>query len=100
MDTNLAQIYAKIRGSKWFLIGLLLTISTWLMVSRLTGFDKDHGLINLFLSAEASVSLAFFTLLSDKQNERFEQLLQTIQKQDEQLLETVEEIHEEVTDGH
>jgi hypothetical protein len=100
MDINVAQFYAKARGSKWFLIGLLGIIATWLTVSNLTGFDKDHGLINLFLSAEASLSLAFFTLLNDKQNEKFEQILQAIQNQDKQLLDVVEEIHEEVTDGH
>ena len=100
MDINFAQFYAKARGSKWFLFGLLGIIATWLTVSRLTGFDLDHGLINLFLSAEASISLAFFTLLSDKQNERFEELLKAIQKQDEKLLDVVEDIHDEVTDGH
>lgn len=96
-DDNFAQLYAKARGSKTFLYGLLAFILAWLAVSRATGFDADHGLINLILSAEASVSLAFFAMMGDKQDAQHREqvaamlaLLQAIKKEEDQILEEVE----------
>lgn len=63
---NFAEVYAKARGSKAFLAGLVVFVFGWLGLSAVTGLDADHGLINLFLSTEASISLAFFTMLNDK----------------------------------
>jgi len=95
-DDNFAQLYAKARGSKTFLYGLLSFIFAWLAVSRATGFDADHGLINLILSAEASVSLAFFAMMGDKQDAQHREqvaamlaLLQAIKKEEDQILDEV-----------
>jgi len=96
-DDNFAQLYAKARGSKTFLYGLMAFILAWLVVSHATGFDADHGLINLILSAEASVSLAFFAMMGDKQDAQHREqvaamlaLLQAIKKEEDQILDEVE----------
>lgn len=93
---NIAILYARARGSAGFLIGLMLFIAAWLVVSKLTAFDADHGLINLMLSAEASVSLAFFAMLSDKQDEQHRAqmdamlaLLNAIKAEEDKILEEV-----------
>ncbi|MHB8388030.1 MAG: hypothetical protein ACYDBH_00450 [Acidobacteriaceae bacterium] len=62
-----ARFYAKARGSMWFLFGLVAFITIWVAAHFLYGLDKDWGVINLILSAEASVSLAFFAMISEQQ---------------------------------
>lgn len=103
---DIAKTYSKLRSSTGFLVSLVLFIVLWLMLSSITGFDKDHGLINLMLSAEASVSLAFFSMLQDRveratklQMDIMEQLLKKMNERDEKLMEIVEDIHEEVDQG-
>lgn len=63
-------------------------------------------MLNLCLSAEASIGLAFFTMLSDEQtHEAREQtkaiyaLLEIIRAQDKKLLEAVEDIQEELDEN-
>lgn len=65
---DFARLYATFRGSKAFLSGLVTFVAMWMGIHFLTGFDSDWGMLNLFLSLEASISLAFFTMLSDKQD--------------------------------
>ena len=103
---DLAKTYAKLRGSSGFLLGLIVFVALWLTASTMTGFDKDHGLINLMLSAEASISLAFFAMLQDRvdvaqqaQMDAIAQILTKMNERDQQILEVVEDIHEEV-DGN
>lgn len=95
-ESNFAQIYAKARGSKSFLYGLCFFIAVWLTLSHITGFDADHGLINLILSAEASVSLAFFSMLSEEQDRKHQEmmaailaLLQAIKSEEDSILKEV-----------
>jgi low affinity Fe/Cu permease len=96
-ESNFAQLYAKARGSKTFLYGLTVFIVAWLAISHLTGFDADHGLINLMLSAEASVSLAFFAMQGDKQDMQHREqmdaivdLLTAIKAEEDTILKEVE----------
>lgn len=96
MAINVAKTYAKFRGSTWFLLGLTGLICCSLLAHFLFGFDKDFGITNLFLSAEASLSLAFFTMLSDQQDAKFEAMLQQMQNNDQKVLEIVEDIEEKV----
>jgi len=103
---NFASVYSKFRGSTWFLLILLGVMAIWLTCHFLFGTDRDLGGLNLFLSFEASVSLAFFTMVSDqqtaeakKQTDRIEQILQLMNDRDQKIMEVVEDIHEEV-DGH
>src|SRR5260370_38158152 len=93
VDINIAKTYAAARGSQWFLVGLVLLVLVWLTFSFITGFDKDHGLINLCLSAEASISLAFFALLNDQQDAKFEAILEKLDDKVDDILEEVEEDH-------
>lgn len=104
---NFAKIYSKFRGSTWFLGLLVITCSTWLAAHWLLGMDKDLGGLNIFLSFEASISLAFFTMVSDsqmaeqkKQTDTIEQILYKMNARDEKIMEIVEDIQEEVDDGH
>lgn len=105
---NFAKIYSKFRGSTWFLGLLVITCSTWLVGHWLLGMDKDLGGLNIFLSFEASISLAFFTMVSDsqtteqkKQTDTIEQILHKMNARDEKIMEIVEDIQEEVDDnGH
>lgn len=96
---DIAKTYAKFRGSTWFLCGLTAFILGSLLCHFFFGFDKDLGMTNLFLSAEASLSLAFFTVLSDKQDAKIEAMLNQMQNTDKVVLEKVEDILEEVEDG-
>jgi hypothetical protein len=64
---NLAYAYAKFRGSKTFLVLLVSFIATWMTLHFVLGMDGDLGGLNTFLSTEASVSLAFFTMVADAQ---------------------------------
>jgi hypothetical protein len=105
---NFAKLYSKFRGSTWFL-GLLVGACTfWLTAHWLFGMDKDLGGLNIFLSFEASISLAFFTMVNDsqaeaakKQTDTMEAILRKLESNDEKMLEIVEDIQEEVdTDGH
>lgn len=103
---DVANTYAKLRGSTGFLIGLIAFIAIWLTGSVLYKFDVDHGLINLMLSAEASISLAFFAMLQDRTESRMQAqmdliqgILQRMDARDQKMMEVVEDIHEEV-DGN
>lgn len=102
-----AKTYSKLRASVGFLVGLIAFIVVWLAASAILHFDKDHGLINLILSSEASVSLAFFAMLQEKTDARvkaqmdiMQEILIRMDKRDEKIMEVVEDIHEEVEDGH
>jgi uncharacterized membrane protein len=97
---DLAKTYAKLRGSAGFLIGLVAFITVWLVGSKILGMDKDHGMINLILSAEASISLAFFAMLQEKTDARVQDQMEVIHNLLANMKETVEDIHEEVEDGH
>ncbi|MGH7239520.1 MAG: hypothetical protein ACREHG_05580, partial [Candidatus Saccharimonadales bacterium] len=70
-----ASFYTKFRASRLFLYGLCSLILIWLGMHWWLNIDKDFGALNLFLSAEASISLAFFTLVAemqDKENRKLE----------------------------
>lgn len=107
MDTNLAKWYAKFRGSATFLWGLLAFIGLWIGgVHTGLGLDKDFGIINLILSSEASVSLAFFAMMQEQTDMQHAEVMQAIKamleqnnKVDKEILETVEDIEEKI-DGH
>lgn len=94
---NAAELYAKARGSKSFLLGLVVFVVGWLTLTCITGFDADHGLINLILSAEASVSLAFFAMMGEEQDRRHQQqmeamldLIRAVKEEEDRILAEVE----------
>jgi hypothetical protein len=89
-DGKFAQLYAKARGSRTFLIALCVIVFAWLGISLATGFDRDHGLLNLFLSFEASISLAFFAAVGEAQYRATMELLSAIKKEEDVILEEVE----------
>lgn len=100
---NFAKIYSKFRGSTWFLGLLVASCAFWLTSHWLFGMDKDLGGLNIFLSFEASISLAFFTMVNDaqaeaakKQTDTMEAILRKLESNDEKMLEIVEDIQEEV----
>jgi uncharacterized membrane protein len=107
MDTNLAKWYAKFRGSSTFLWGLLIFIGGWLiLIHSVFKLDPDFGVINLILSSEASVSLAFFAMMQEQTDlqhsevmHAIKEMLEQSKKVDAEILETVEEIHEELEDN-
>jgi len=88
-EGKFAQLYAKARGSRSFLIGLCVIVVSWLGVSLATGFDRDHGLLNLFLSFEASISLAFFAVVSEMQYRVLLKLLEKIKREEARILKEV-----------
>lgn len=104
MDTNLAKWYAKFRGSATFLWGLLGFIAFWLIVVHgILKLDPDFGVINLMLSSEASVSLAFFAMMQEQTDMHHSEVMNAIKemvekntKVDNEILEIVEDIQ----DGH
>lgn len=106
-QSKLAVWYAKFRGSSTFLWGLLAFIALWLGIVRgMFHFDQDFGMINLMLSSEASISLAFFAMMQEQTEMHHTELMTAIKemleqskKVDAEILETVEEIQEEIKEG-
>lgn len=90
---DFAQLYARMRGSKGFLIGLCVFVFGWVIVSWLTGWDHDHGALNLVLSFEASISLAFFAVVSESQYQMLKDLLERIKREEDEILEEVQDDH-------
>jgi low affinity Fe/Cu permease len=95
-DGRFAQLYAKARGSTAFLVGLCVFAAVWISLSAITGFDSDHGLINLILSLEASISLAFFALVGEKQYQatmemlkKIDAVLESVKSEEDDILEEV-----------
>lgn len=70
-----AEFYAVYRGSPYF-IGTLLGIEVvWASAHYIYGFDPDWGMLNLFLSTEASITTALLIIdlhHSDKMQHRME----------------------------
>lgn len=64
---DLARTYAAFRGSPIFLLILTAYVAGWIGVHYVTGFDPEFGILNMSLSIEASVSLAFFTMIGERQ---------------------------------
>jgi len=104
MDINFAKWYAKFRGSSTFLIGLLVFIFGWLALHYIfSWWDRDLAGINIILSSEASVSLAFFAMMQEQTDlqhsevmNAIKQMLEQSQKVDAEILETVEDIEEKI----
>lgn len=107
MDINFAKWYAKFRGSSTFLFGLMGFILGWLGLHWIfPWWDRDLAGINLVLSSEASVSLAFFAMMQEQTDIQHSEVMNAIKamleqskKIDAEILETVEEIQEEIKDG-
>jgi uncharacterized membrane protein len=103
-ENNLARWYAKFRGSATFLWGLCGFVLFWLIVIHgFLGYDKDFGIINLLLSSEASISLAFFAMMQEQTDMHHAELMLAIKdmleqsnKVDAEILETVEDIEEKI----
>lgn len=94
---DFAQMYARMRGSRGFLYTLCVFVFGWFGVSLVTGWDSDHGTLNLVLSFEASISLAFFAVVSETQYqmlkslmERVEELLRQVKSEEDVILEEVQ----------
>ena len=64
---RLEERYARARGSKAFLVGLVAFICFWVTLHFAFGWDHEWGALNTILSSEASIALAFFTMMADKQ---------------------------------
>jgi len=96
---NLAEWYAKFRGSPTFLWGLLGFIVLWLTTHCLVAWwDKDLSLINILLSSEASVSLAFFAMMQEQTENYHTELMETIRNTVKDISKDVDDIKEEVED--
>lgn len=67
-----AYAYAKFRGSKIFLIVLASILFVWIGWNELPFLphfdDEGFGRLNLFLSTEASLSVALLMMANDKQD--------------------------------
>jgi uncharacterized membrane protein len=79
---DLARTYAALRGSPIFLLVLAAFVTLWLLAHHFLKFDPDFGMLNMCLSIEASVSLAFFTMLGERasqsQNKQAESLASVV----------------------
>lgn len=62
-----ARAYTRLRGSPVFVVFLLVFVATWVTAHLLTGFDHAFGVLNLTLSTEASASVAFLQMITDRQ---------------------------------
>lgn len=96
--SSFAQFYTKFRASKVFLGGLCAVVATWLGLHFTFGLDHDLGGINLFLSAEASISLAFFTIMAEMQDKQNLELEYDQEEKLDEILEVLEE-HDAVHEG-
>lgn len=74
---NFSESYAKFRGGRAFLIalcGVLVFWFTWNTLPFLPHFDPNWSLLNVFLSVEASLSVALLIMANEKiEHERIQQ---------------------------
>jgi len=103
MNLKFSQFYVKFRASAWFLAFLVGTCIGWLALHWLFHMDKDLGGLNIFLSFEASISLAFFAMVSEfqyheqkKQSDAIQQILNQMVVKVDDISEDVDEIKEDV----
>lgn len=95
-EGKFAQVYAQVRGGKAFLIGLMTYCGIWLTFHYVKGWDADFGTYNMILSTEASVSLAAFAAIGEKQYkatmallQKIDLLLESIKAEEDVILEEV-----------
>ena len=60
--STMTSWYAAFRGSPAFIVCLLLLESGWMLSHVLWNFDSDWGMLNLFLSTEASITTALLII--------------------------------------
>lgn len=58
-DRQLSARYLALKGTKWFVIIIMIVIAVWMVTHFVFGMDADLGGLNTFLSSEASISQAF-----------------------------------------
>jgi hypothetical protein len=63
---SFAASYKRFRGSKAFVLVLSSIIGAVMVLHWTIGFDPDWGGLNLFLSIEASLSMAIFMALQEQ----------------------------------
>lgn len=85
-DKGPAAFYKRLRTSKTFFVSVSAFIGVWVLLHFAAGFDPDWGALNLILSAEASLSMALFMMISDRQD-RFQH------EQREHMLHLLEAVH-------
>lgn len=84
--SQLASAYTKIRGSKGFLLTLISIIVSWISLHFTFGIDPEWGGLNLFLSSEASIALAFYTVDTARQEAQFKEQMAAHQRLLEYLI--------------
>lgn len=81
----LARMYARFRGSEWFLYTLCLAIAAVVFAHFAYGYDPDWGASNIDLSVESSISVALLMMAAEKQQRaearRLEHMLHLLQAQ-------------------
>lgn len=94
---NFADAYARIRGGAAFLVFLISFCVCWLAFHYTHGWDADFGTYNMILSTEASVSLAAFAAIGEKQYKatielltEIRELAKTIRDKEDKILKEVE----------
>lgn len=85
-ERGLPAFYKRLRTSKTFFFAVSTFIGVWCALHFLFGFDPEWGALNLILSAEASLSMALFMMLSDRQD-------QFQREQRGQMLHLLEAVH-------
>ncbi|MGH7056427.1 MAG: DUF1003 domain-containing protein [Acetobacteraceae bacterium] len=69
---NGAAVYARFRGSAWFVLFLCAFLSGWFALNLVPGlphFDRPgYGVLNVILSSEASLSVALLIMATEKQD--------------------------------
>lgn len=67
---NLASVYARYRGSPWFVLLLAVFLAFWFVAEWIDpSFDHGFGILNVILSGEASLSVALLIMATEKQDE-------------------------------
>jgi uncharacterized membrane protein len=85
-QTKIATFYRHFRTSRSFLAILVTFIGIWMSLHFTRGFDPDWGGLNLVLSIEASIGMALFMLVADRQD-KFQQ------RQLRYMLHVIEAVH-------
>lgn len=66
---NLASVYARYRGSPWFVLLLAVFLAFWFVAEWIDpSFDHGFGVLNVILSSEASLSVALLIMATEKQD--------------------------------
>ena len=84
--------WLKFRSSNTFLYCLLIFLGGWYAARWINPFDSDNSILNIILSAEASVATCLILDLQFKSMSRDHAMLEQLLNSEKRIIETLDDI--------